>query len=353
MFTLKMSINNKKILIDVVLMRLTLIILLVIFHAFAIHTGGWPPLYNTFKPILAYDWFGMFTHIFQLEAMTFISGLLMGYQNLRKPDSIKTFSFIIKKIKRILLPCLIFGIVYYTLFGDLSASPLLIFYKLINGCGHLWFLPMIFWCFLLTYLIANKISPLKYKNILIFSLLWLIFNPIAMLPFGLGALGRYFFYFYLGFCLKQEIVKFPANNKRNLLAALLLLLVFFVSWKLIRGYWQGDMGYIERMGRFIVSNCLNVITVISAVFLCYGIANMSKVIEFVQHEPILVTLSGYCYGVYIYQEFILRLLYYKTSMPIYTDEYLLPWLAAGITLIVSLMLCHITLRFRFGRFLIG
>lgn len=350
-----MAINtqNKQYLLDVVLIRLVLIILLVIFHAFAIHTGGWFPPYDTFKPIPAYDWFGMFTHIFQLEAMTFISGILMGYQSLRKPDSIKSFSFIIKKIKRILLPCLIFGIAYYALFGDLSASPLLIFYRLINGYGHLWFLPMIFWCFLLTYLITNKLPPPKCKYILIISLLWLIFNPIAMLPLGLGVLGRYYFYFYLGFCLKQGIVRFPANNKINIGIALLLLIIFFMSWKLLREYWQADMGFAERMTRFIVCNCMNAITVTSAVFLLYVIANKSKVIEFIQHKPILVTLSGYCYGVYIYQEFILRLLYYKTSLPLHIDKFVLPWLAAGITLIASLLLCHITLRFKFGRFLIG
>lgn len=58
---------------DVVLMRLALIFLLVLYHAFAIHTGGWLPPYTTFEPIPAYDWFGYFTHIFRLEAMTFIS----------------------------------------------------------------------------------------------------------------------------------------------------------------------------------------------------------------------------------------------------------------------------------------
>lgn len=187
---------------------------------------------------------------------------------------------------------------------------------------------------------------------LIISLFWLIFNPIAMLPFGLGVLGRYFFYFYLGFCLKQGLVRFPAINKKNLAVALLLLIIFFVSWKLMRGYWQGGMGFLERMMRFIVSNCLNIVTVTSAVFLLYGIANKSKVIEFVQHKAILIALSGYCYGVYIYQEFILRLIYYKTSMPTCINEFLLPWMAAGITLIASLLLCHITLRFRFGKFLI-
>ena len=344
---------GKKFLMDVVLMRLALIVLLVIYHAFAIHTGGWLPPYTTFEPIPAYDWVGFFTHIFRLEAMTFISGMLMGYKYLRKPDAVKTFSFITKKIKRILLPCLIFGIAYYALFGDLSASPLSILYDLINGCGHLWFLPMIFWCFLLTYLIVNKLPSPKYKYVLIISLLWLIFNPTAMLPFGLGALGRYYFYFYLGFCLKQGVVEFPAANKKNLVAALFLVLISCVSWKLMREYWQGDMGFVERMTRFVVSNCLHAITVISAIFLSYGIANKSKVIEFVQNKPVLVTLSGYCYGVYIYQEFILRLLYYKTSIPIHIDAYLLPWLAATITIILSLLLCHVTLRFKFGRFLIG
>ena len=150
---------KKNFLMDVVLIRLLLIGLLIVYHAFAIHTHSWRAPYDTFVPIVAYDWFGMLTHIFQLEAMVFISGLLLGYKTAQNPESLNFQTCIIKKIKRILLPCIIFGIVYYLMFYDLTASPLYIVYRILNGCGHLWFLPMIFWCFVLMYMIKRFFPP--------------------------------------------------------------------------------------------------------------------------------------------------------------------------------------------------
>lgn len=51
------------------------------------------------------------------------------------------------------------------MFYDLQASWYNIIWKLLNGCGHLWFLPMIFWCFVLVYLI--EITPPYGKYLII------------------------------------------------------------------------------------------------------------------------------------------------------------------------------------------
>ena len=83
---------------DIVLIRLLLIGLLIIYHAFAIHTNSWRPPYSQFEPIAIYNWFGMLTHIAQLEAMVFISGLLLGYHTVHKPGSLNFHSCVIKKI---------------------------------------------------------------------------------------------------------------------------------------------------------------------------------------------------------------------------------------------------------------
>ena len=309
-----------------------------------------PILFFYTNSCLRLDWI---THFFQLEAMTFISGLLLGYQCMRKPGYMNFHSCVVKKVKRILLPCVIFGVAYYWMFDDMSASFLHMTYEVLNGCGHLWFLPMIFWCFVLTYLITLKIHHSKCKYVLIISLLFLLFNPLIILPFGLGILGRYYFFFYLGFCLKQGWISFPFMGRKNLMLALFLFLCFFTTWKLVRSYWTGDMRLDERMFRFVVSNFLKLVSVLSAVYFAYGVANKVRVTNYLASKPILITLSGYCYGVYIYQEFILRVLYYKTSLPVCINEYWLPWFASFITLILSILLCHITLRFKFGRFLIG
>ena len=111
--------DNKKImLMDVVLMRLSLIFLLVMCHALAIYTGSWDRPFPLFPKILVYDWLGSSIHGFRLESMVFISGLLFGYILKIHPERLSFKSCVIKKAKRVLLPCYIFGIAYLLLFND-------------------------------------------------------------------------------------------------------------------------------------------------------------------------------------------------------------------------------------------
>ena len=139
---------------DVAAIRLSIILLLVIYHSLCIFTGAWESPYSPPIQVPIYDCVGMAIHSFQLETMVFISGLLLGYYAIRKPKTMSFHACVVKKAKRILLPSLIFGIIYYIIFYDLSAPWYTIIFKLFNGCGHLWFLPMIFWCFVFTYLIS-------------------------------------------------------------------------------------------------------------------------------------------------------------------------------------------------------
>ena len=181
----------------------------------------------------------MLTHNSQLETMVFISGLLLGYQAMQRTEALNFRFCVLKKIKRLLLPCFLFGIVYYVLFYDLSASPISIIYRILNGCGHLWFLPMIFWCFVFTFIIIIKLPPPIHYGILTFSLL-AVLNPLGFLPLGLGSVWSYFLFFYLGFCIKQQFIKLPLFSKRNSLLAVSIFVISFVGFMLIREYWPAD-----------------------------------------------------------------------------------------------------------------
>lgn len=156
---------QKKYLMDVVAIRLSFIFLLVIYHALCIYTGAWDSPFMPAVNIPGYNWLGSLIHLNQMEALVFISGLLLGHYVMIRSDRLSFHSCVVKKAKRILLPCLLFGIIYYVMFYDLQASWYSIVWKLLNGCGHLWFLPMIFWCFVLVYLIA--ITPPYGKCLMI------------------------------------------------------------------------------------------------------------------------------------------------------------------------------------------
>ena len=105
--------------------------------------------------------------------------------------------------------------------------------------------------------------------------------------------------------------------------------------------------------RYIVINVLHLLISLSAIYIMYNLSNKRILKQVLENSPKLIIMSGYCYGVYIYQQFILQILYYKTSLPLHINEWLLPWVAFFITLVLSILFCHYSLKTKFGRFLIG
>ncbi|WP_294590774.1 acyltransferase [uncultured Phocaeicola sp.] len=346
--------EKKHYLMDVVLMRLVLITVLILYHAMCIHTGAWKPPIEGFQQIVVYDWIGMLPINFFLEAMVLISGSLLGYKLLLKPESLTFNICVVKKAKRLLLPCFLFSILYYIMFLDTNISLFCIVLHIVNGCGHLWFLPMIFWCFVITYLIAKFIpsrSELQSLLLVIFALM-AIYNPLSSLPAGLGSVGNFLFYFYAGYLLKLGHLKLPIANSRNIIIATSTFFVMFLVYMIIRQEIH-PTDIISKAAKMLSMNIAHMMMCITAIFTIYTTANKPCVIRYLTDRPQLITISGYCYGVYIYQQFILKLLYYRTPMLMLVNKWLLPWIAFVIALVVSLLLCHLTLRTRWGRYLIG
>lgn len=92
---------GRKILYDVLLIRILLIFLLVVYHSFAIYNGAWKPL-NGFPIIKSYRCIADISYSFMLEMFVFISGLILGFQALNKTNEfIKDISFIRRAFERI------------------------------------------------------------------------------------------------------------------------------------------------------------------------------------------------------------------------------------------------------------
>ncbi|MCH5175530.1 MAG: acyltransferase family protein [Prevotellaceae bacterium] len=345
--------KQKKYLMDVAVIRITLIFFLVFYHAFCPFTGAWgPPSSGDFHPIELYKWMGLISHLFQLEAMVFISGLLFGYALMLNPKRLSFNDCVVKKAKRLLLPCLLFSVIYYVLFPNHIHEPwYIILQKLSNGIGHLWFLPMIFWCFVLCYLVEKSHLPppvVLIASIIILSL------PSVDLILGLKRVHRFFFFFYFGFAIKKEYIKFKyVESKRYLLLLLIMFLVLCVAHELLPELWKKSNLLIENGIRAIVIGIVFFLCPFSMIVFLYSLANKPKVQYCLNRCPQLMVLSSYCYGVYIYQDYILTYLYYHTDFASVVPNALFPWAGFVITLILSLLLCHLTLKTRFGRFLIG
>ena len=196
-------------------------------------------------------------------------------------------------------------------------------------------------------------GKLYFNVVLSLSLLVAVVNPVQALPFGLGRVGQYYVYFLMGFGLKQGLLSLPEDSGKNILRAVGIFVVAFCSFMLLKDRWQVASSFIEKAARLVTFNICTLLTAMSLIYILYNLSNRTRVIEWLKAKTVLITLSGYCYGVYIYQQFILQYLYYKTSVPLLVNEYALPWIGFAVALVLSMLLCWMSLKTRFGRFLIG
>ncbi len=344
----------KRLLYEVSIIRPLVIFLMVVYHAFCIYGGQWETVNDVSIPI--YNYLTRIISGFRIETITLVAGYVFAFQiiDIGKNYELKTFTK--AKFKRLLIPCIIFSIVYYFLFyyerNSFSLFSFLL--SITNGCGHLWFLPMLFWCFIAMCYISKR----KFNEKILF-LIFLLFSilPIPSLPFGLARVPHFLFYFYGGFLLfkyKDMVLKKILKWKNIILffvayaAILLMQELFNQSFNLINGG-----GKIDKIIYLLSNNIFKLLTTCSGIMALWLL-----VCSFVNRQnfsisPIVVRASSICYGVYIFHQFILRILYYETEFPTIVSAYWLPWLSCIITLIVSVFLTWLFLKTKIGKFLIG
>lgn len=167
--TIKMEEKKKIRLDEVTLIRPVLIVLLVFYHAFAIYSGAWAPI-EGFPEVPVYWWLDKLSYAFMLEMFVFISGYVFGFQVRTKGNmKLQAKALFWSKFKRLMIPCIVFSLLYILLFGKIAQPVQITLYSLLNGVGHMWFLPMLFWCFVGIWLIEK----LRMKPRWILSLLLL------------------------------------------------------------------------------------------------------------------------------------------------------------------------------------
>ena len=202
---------------DIALIRLLLIVLLVAYHALAPYTGAWPSISG--EGNILFKYLGEMCYSSMLPAFVFISGVLVGHQILLHGNP--STDFLKKKFKRLIIPSIVFSIVFYVfLIG--KPTSMFFFYKIANGIWHLWFLPMLFWCFVMLYAVITLCDIDRYKYIILIASVILSIVYFVTLPLRLGEALYYFNFFYVGFLFGLRKLKFEIG-----LAHCIILWIFF------------------------------------------------------------------------------------------------------------------------------
>ena len=158
--------KQKKLLYEVSIIRPLIIGLMVLYHCFCSWGGMWPE-FECFIPNTFYYYLVMLIKGFRIETIALIAGYVYSYQVIDLNRQSRFIPFLKKKFKRLIIPCLFFSTIYYLLFYYKGDFDLMDFTsKITSGAGHLWFLPMLFWCFVAMYIIT-KFKPNR-KNTFMF-----------------------------------------------------------------------------------------------------------------------------------------------------------------------------------------
>ena len=331
---------------EINVLRPIIIVLLVLYHSFIIYTGGWPKV-DGIEECTAYYWIAKSSYACMLETFTFVSGYLLAHaiSNGKK----YTFkSLAIKKFKRLIIPSIVFSIIYSFLFYDKPYLSLEYIYDIFNGLGHMWYLPMLFWCFLAAYFILHIKIKESYKLMLLILLALSSFVP---LPFRMQSTCYYLFFFYLGIFIYNKNIKKEIKCKYLLIGGGTAVLIF-ITFSIIRLhlYEINAIGLVNKVLRLLLLNLTKIIYASAGSFFLY-ILSINIASKYRLTNTLLET-NNLCFGVYLLQQFILLILYYKTSMPLVCGTYLLPWVGFVITLFLSIVIASIIKKTKIGNSLI-
>lgn len=333
---------------EISLVRLVLIIVLVLYHSFAPWCEAWRP-FPGYTVNETYWWIGTLSYSFMLPAFVFMSGYIYAFQRetLRR-NSFK--SLVVSKIKRLYMPSIIFSVLYLTLIAPPDADLFKIIKSTLEGAGHMWFLPMLFWCFIFMHTLLN--IKARYFRLLIILCL-AIFNVVS-LPLQMKQSCFYLLYFYIGYeCyLAKDMIRRWSTN-RNIIISWTVFLISFIALTLVieqlRISLEEMQGLYKAAGNIAIKLCKITYSFLG-VFSLY-ITAMAFTIVHRLHSSV-ITLGKYCFGVYLFQQFILQALYYHTRFPQVIGNVILPWVGFAVSLIISLLLSYWARLTKLGRTLI-
>lgn len=331
----------KERLYEIDLMRAVVVLLLVTVHCFTMYSGvntSWPlpDNYNVYEP---YIWIQRISYSSLLEGYTFISGYVLAFSLHKRKVQQLSQKDIIKKIYRLLVPSILFSILYSSLFYNKNYLSVHYVYDIISGLGHLWYLPMLFWCFTFEY--ALRLFHLKEPVLLILSVTLSIVSVIAPNYFQIGQALYFYFFFRIGAFVYDYMgrgIERANGWKLHLIASLLLT----ISMSLLILSLSIQHGEINQFVERIVKIAYALSGVISIFLFCFSMRNV------IGNHRFVINLSYCSFGIYIFQEFIIKVIYYKTTAPSIFNQFALPWVTFIFTLVISYYLTYLLKKTKVG-----
>ena len=277
-----------------------MIVSLIIYHAFAPFYGSWPsPMGVVGGDVgIVYKWIAIYAYFGMLETFVLMSGFLSA-KVLFSKDFNRSI-FLRKKLTRLYVPCLFWGFLWMEI--DVIPPPIRVstLLSLLQGAGHLWYLPMLLWCMVFACFLLRRVSVLA--SIIITSILAFIQIDIG---FRIPEALYYLLFYNWGLILYRYIhvlYKYIEWICPICIVAFPLLVYMYVN----NIDYMHTHFYIGRLFKLLLSftGCM--------MYMGVGFYGMHRLTT-ARSIRFVTSIANASFTIYLLQEILLRLLYYKTS----------------------------------------
>lgn len=250
-----------------------------------------------------------------------------------------------------MLPSIIFSTAYFIIFYRYEGGGNML-YNIINGCGHMWFLPMLFGCFVFCWLMEFVKIKDGWKSLFLIALNFVAVYHIKILR--ISDVCIFMVYFYGGYVVYKNADKIKSwiTDKRLIIGWMAFVLIFAALRPLL-----DFLSYADDAPKLYKLAILVSKHICQFIYAGFGaIVFYCSAVYYTQRRKISqlsIKFASCCFGIYLFQQFFLQLLYYKTSFPEIVGPYVLPWAGFVIATVASFVVSALLLKTKIGKFLIG
>lgn len=267
-----------------------------------------------------------------------------------------TKTFIINKFKRLVIPFVVFALLMmladYSLWNVeyFKSSLYDIFVR--GMWRHLWFLPMLFWSFMLTFALKPILKrPVGQFLLLIIAFIFILFPEPKFKLLGVTFLSKWYFWFYLGYLVfRYSDMLFSLIKKYHLSIVLFVLGIVLCL--------------MSGMPPYPNSNCCGVLSIsLLLLFFLYITRNVTlSVTKDMKGMTMrcISAISKYSFGIYIFHYWLAPYFISDAVQKVLSfvslaknHYYLFPFVFFVVAFVFSYAVTYYFQKTRLGKFLLG
>jgi len=334
------------------------ILFVIIHHSFNIFTNSWSSPVEI-PHVLGYEIIAKLFSSFDLSLLILISGYIFAIQYGKLDERKFSYKeFINKKIKRLLIPAFVFGILYCFFLG-LKESVFFELYKILNGYGHLWYLVMIFWVFVFAFFLNSFAQAMHKRSILFCFVIFSIASLGFFLPkfFQVARAFTYLPIFYWGYFLYYKGEFVISYVEKNYVRVFMLFIGYFILYFILDNYFANaiEINAFEKYSfeRFAISylSWINriVINFIGTTFFFVFFKYISS--KYWMYSDFFRSMNFYSFGVYLIHQIVMMFLIWETGIMTHLSPFLLPFILFVSSISLSMVLTVFIKKTKYAKYI--